>query len=319
MDFRREQLIKRAYDRSFFLTVRNPLYVEGIKAIIGSLLNQDVGQGDVTSEALLADKKIKAIIHAKEHGVLAGGDEFSWLYAENGVEVKRRKKDGETFAAKDILFEVEGPEKAILKLERTGLNILQRMSGIATETRRIADKIRKEGFKTAVTATRKTPWGYLDKRAVTVGSGFSHRLGLHESVMIKDNHLASLKSQGMKNPVDFAIDKAWEKRKRSVFLEIEVKNQKEALAAARKFRKLQEQWRDSKPCIIMLDNMAPADVKKIAVSMKRAKLYDFILLEASGNVSEDNILDFARAGADACSLGKITHSVKAIDISQKIL
>jgi len=322
MDFQRQLKIKRAYDRLFFLTVRNPLYVESVKAIIGSLLKEDIGGGDVTTNTLFSgegQRNVRAKIIAKGDGVLAGGDEFLWLYAENKIEAKRMKKDGEDFAKGDVLFEITGPEKDILRLERTGLNILQRMSGIATETRRLVRKVKRAGFETAVTATRKIAWGYLDKRAVSLGSGLSHRLGLHESVLVKDNHLASLKRLGVKNPVAFAIDKAMEKDVKTVFIEVEVRNEKEALSAARKFRKIQQQTRERRPFIIMLDNLAASEAKKIVAALKRSGLHEGILVEASGNVNEENIIDYAKAGVDACSLGMLTHSTKAMDISQKMI
>lgn len=321
MDFRRELKIKRAYDRLFFLSMRNPLYVESVKAIIGSLLREDVGSGDVTTNTLFSgevQRTVKAKIIAKGDGVLAGGDEFLWLYAENKIEAKRMKKDGEDFAKGDVLFEVIGPERDILRLERTGLNLLQRMSGIATETRRLVRKVKRAGFETAVTATRKTAWGYLDKRAVSLGSGFSHRLGLHESVLIKDNHLASLKRLGIKDPVAFAIDKAAEKGVRTVFIEIEVRNEKEALSAARRFKRILDQTQERRPFIIMLDNVAAAEAKKIVALLKRKGLHESVLVEASGGVNEENIIKYAKAGVDACSLGLLTHSARSIDISQKI-
>jgi nicotinate-nucleotide pyrophosphorylase (carboxylating) len=321
MDFQRELKIRRAYDRLFFLTVRNPLYVESVKAIIGGLLKEDVGAGDVTTNTLFAgesQRNVKAKIIAKEDGILAGGDEFLWLYAENKIEAKRMKKDGERFAKGDVLFEIIGPERDILRLERTGLNLLQRMSGIATETKRLVQKVEHAGFKIALTATRKTPWGYLDKRAVSLGSGLSHRLGLHESVLVKDNHLASLKKLGIKNPLAFAIEKAAEKNVRTVFVEIEVKNEKEALAAARRFKKILDQTHEGKPFIIMLDNLAAAEAKKIVAALKKKGLRESVLVEASGSVNEENVIDYAKAGVDACSLGRLTHSAKALDISQKI-
>ena len=315
----RQRLIKIAYDRSFFLIMRNSEYLRVVEAIIGSLLKEDAGSGDVTTNALLSDEKIKAAIVAKDDGILAGAEEFAWLCGQNGVAVSRIKNDGERFAKGEKLFELEGPKRSVFLIERTGLNLLQRMSGIATATRRIADKVRRAGCGTVIAGTRKTPWGYLDKKALSLGGGCSHRLGLFESFLIKDNHIDSLKKQGIKNPVEFALEKAWEHRRRTVFIEVEARNQKEAMRAARKFRELQEREKEIKACIIMLDNMAPADVRKTIASLKKRKLYDYVLIEASGNVDEKNVVEYAKAGADACSLGSLTHSAKAIDISQKII
>ncbi|UCC92116.1 MAG: carboxylating nicotinate-nucleotide diphosphorylase [Candidatus Aenigmatarchaeota archaeon] len=314
----REQMIKLANDRSFFLKVRNPDYLKGVRRFFQNLLGEDLGDGDITTNAVLKDGKTKAIIVSNEPGVLAGGEEFRWLYRENDVSVKPLKKDGEKFGRNETLFEIEGPKKLIFYLERTGLNILQRMSGVATETREMVDRVRRTNYNLAIAGTRKTHWGYLDKKAVTIGGGFSHRLGLWESFLIKDNHLDSLRKQGVRNPIEFAIEKAWESRKKSVFIEVEVKNPKEAMEAAGKYRELQTESKETKPCIIMLDNIKPEDIKKIVQELKENDLYDHVLLEASGGVTKEDILEYARAGVDVCSLGCLTHSTKAIDISQKV-
>jgi nicotinate-nucleotide pyrophosphorylase (carboxylating) len=311
-------MIKLAYDRSFFLKVRNPEYLKGVRRFFQNILEEDLGSGDITTNAILSNEKIKARILSKDSGVLAGGEEFRWLYGENDISVKQLKRDGESFGRNETLFEIEGLKKHIFYLERTGLNILQRMSGVATETREIADKVRKAGYKLAIAGTRKTPWGYLDKKAVTIGGGLSHRLGLWESFLIKDNHLGSLAKQGIRNPINFSLEKAWEKRKKSVFIEIEVKNAKEAMEAAGKFRELQAKSEEKKPCIIMLDNVNPENIRKIIHSLKENGLYDHVLLEASGSVTKENILEYAKAGVDVCSLGSLTHSAKAKDISQKM-
>ena len=211
-------------------------------------------------------------------------------------------------------FQVPG---YILYLERTGLNLLQRMSGIATETSEIVGKSKRKGF--AITATRKTHWGYFDKKAVTVGGGYSHRLGLHESFLIKDTHLGMLKKQKVENPINVALEKAWKRRNRSVFIEIEVKNVQESIRAAKKFKELQDSTEDDKrPCVIMLDNMSPEDIRKTIDELKKNGLYDHVLLEASGEINKDNIVEYAKTGVDVCSLGYLTHSPKSINISQTV-
>jgi nicotinate-nucleotide pyrophosphorylase (carboxylating) len=311
----RPRLIKLAYDRSFFLVMRNPDYARSVEAIIGSLMKDDIGAGDITTDTLLASEKATASIVAKESGVLAGGEEFAWLCNQNKIIVNPLKKDGGKFETGDKLFELEGPKNSMFFVERTGLNLLQRMSGIASETRRFADILGKEG-RCIVAATRKTPWGFLDKKAITLGGGHSHRLGLFESFLIKDNHIDALRNQKIKDPIAYAIDKAWEMRKRSVFIEIEARNLEEAVRAAERFKFLQEQAKEIKACIVMLDNMSPQAVRKTVNALREKKFYDYVLLEASGNVNADNILQYAKAGVDACSLGCLTHSARALDISQ---
>lgn len=313
----RERMIKRSYDRSFFLNIRNPEYLKSLNRFFRHLIKEDLGSGDITTDILLSKRKAKAKIIARESGVLAGGEEFRWLCRNNGLYVRQFKKDGQRFREGDKLFHISGPRRYIFYLERTGLNLLQRMSGIATETSEIVSKSKRKGF--AITATRKTRWGYFDKKGVTVGGGYSHRLGLHESFLIKDNHIDMLKKQKIRNPIQVALERAWKRRKRSVFIEIEVKNTKQAIRAAKKFKQLVEDTEDDKrPCVIMLDNMSPEDIRKTIRELKENDLYDHILLEASGEINKDNIVEYAKTGVDVCSLGYLTHSPKSINISQKI-
>jgi nicotinate-nucleotide pyrophosphorylase (carboxylating) len=315
----RPRLIKLAYDRSFFLVFRNPEYVRSVESIIGSLLKEDVGAGDVTSNLLLPDDAARAAIIANESGVLAGGEEFAWLCGQNNVAVTFLKKDGDRFAKGEKLFEIDGPGKEIFKIERTGLNLLQRMCGIATETNTLSAKLKNAGNEIAIAGTRKTQWGYLDKKAITLGGGFSHRLGLFESILIKDNHLDALRKRKVKDAIGQSIEKAWELRRRSVFIEVEAGNMKDAIAAAQKFKELQETTKEIKACIIMLDNMKPPDIRKTIRQLKKKKLYDYALLEASGGINGKNLIDYAKAGVDACSLGCLTHSSRAMDITQVLL
>jgi nicotinate-nucleotide pyrophosphorylase (carboxylating) len=315
----RPRLIKLAYDRSFFLVLRNPEYERSLEGVLVSLMKEDVGAGDITSDALLGDAPAKAEITAKDDGILAGGDEFEWLCGRSGITIERIKKDGEAMRKGEMLFALEGPEKRLLAIERTGLNLLQRMSGIATETRRHVELLKKEGAHTIVAGTRKTPWGFLDKKALSIGGGYAHRLGLFESFMIKDNHIDALKNHNVRDAIAHAIDKAWEQRKRTVFIEIEARNLKEAIRAAERFRFLQEQAKEIKACIIMLDNFSPQNIKRAINTLKKKKLYDYVLLEASGGVKLDNIAQYAKTGVDAVSLGCLTHSARALDISQSFV
>lgn len=315
----RLRLIKLAYDRSFFLVLRNPEYERSLEGVLVSLMKEDVGAGDITSDALLGDAPSKAEITAKDDGILAGGDELAWLCSRSGISIARHKKDGEAIRKGDRIFELEGPEKKLLAIERTGLNLIQRMSGIATETHRYVELLKKDGLHAIVAGTRKTAWGFLDKKAVTLGGGYSHRLGLFESFLIKDNHIDALKKHNVKDAIAYAIDKAWEQRKRTVFIEIEARNIKEAVRAAERFKFLQNKDKEIKACIIMLDNLSPQYIRKTIAALKEKKLYDYVLLEASGGVKLDNIAQYAKTGVDAVSLGCLTHSARALDISQSFV
>ena len=312
----RPRLIKLAYDRSFFLVLRNPEYERSLESLLAYLMKEDVGAGDITSDTLLGDAPAKVEITAKDDGVLAGGDEFAWLCGRSGITIERIKKDGEAICRGDRLFELNGSEKKLLAIERTGLNLLQRMSGIATETRKHVELLHKEGIHTIVAGTRKTAWGFLDKKALSLGGGYAHRLGLFESFMIKDNHIDALKKHGVKDTIAHAIDKAWEHRKRTVFIEIETRNLKEAIRAAERFKFLQDKDKEIKACIIMLDNFPPQNIGRVINALKEKKLYEYVLIEASGGVKLDNIVQYAKAGVDAVSLGCLTHSARALDISQ---
>jgi nicotinate-nucleotide pyrophosphorylase (carboxylating) len=315
----RPRLVKLAYDRSFFLIPRNPEYIRTLEGIIGRLLIEDAGSGDVTSNGLLDDGKARAAIVARENGVLAGGEELEWLCSQHGIVLNRMKKDGDRFKKGERLFECEGPKRSIFLVERTGLNLVQRMSGIATETRNLVSKLKRSGCGTIVAGTRKTQWGYLDKKAITLGGGYSHRLGLFESFLIKRNHLNALKKQGVKDVIGFALEKAWELRRKTVFIEIEAESRAEAMEAALKFKELQDKAGEIKACIIMLDNMTSSEVKKTIIELKEKKFYDYVLVEASGGISRENIVKYANAGVDACSLGSLTHSARSIDIGQVAL
>jgi nicotinate-nucleotide pyrophosphorylase (carboxylating) len=183
------------------------------------------------------------------------------------------------------------------------------MSGIATETRCLVDSLK--GYNTRVAATRKTLWKYLDKKAVFLGGGLTHRLGLWDSILIKDNHLESLKRDGTKNPVEKAITLASRFADKVGFIEIETTNQNEAIKAARKFKQLKLK----KPCVIMLDNVQLDEIGQIIETLKNEILYDYVLLEASGNITSDNIKQYAETGVDVISLGYLTHSAKIFDMS----
>jgi nicotinate-nucleotide pyrophosphorylase (carboxylating) len=168
--------------------------------------------------------------------------------------------------------------------------------------------------------TRKTPWGLLDKRALHLGGGGTHRLGLGDGIVVKNNHLALLaRNEVLAAPI--AIEKAWKYRKSAKFIEVEVRSEEAALAAGRAFKRLQEETgakaRDY-PCLVMLDNMMPEDVRQIIVAMRKERVWEGTLVEASGGITEINMELYAAAEVDAISLGSLTHSVRALDLSQKI-
>ncbi|MCP8305759.1 MAG: carboxylating nicotinate-nucleotide diphosphorylase [archaeon] len=257
------------------------------------------------------EREVKAVIKSKESGVVAGLEEISWFYRKYGLEVKLLKKDGDEVRRSDVLMEIRGSEKRLLEVERTGLNLLQRMSGIATETRFL---VRKIGSKLMILPTRKTHGGYLDIKAVHIGGGGTHRLGLWDAILIKNNHLELLRQMGYENVIEEVIDRVCKVKDKGRFVEIEVENKEDAIEAAKKFKESMEGI-----YIIMFDNMSPEEIKSTIEEMKMKKVYDHVLLEASGGITPKNIHRYVGLGLDAVSLGYLTHSAKSLDMSQEII
>ena len=275
-----------------------------IEEKLRSFLKEDLGQGDVTTHLLIPEKvMVQAEIIAKETGVAAGIEEALILLESLGIKAKPLVKDGQKIAKGKVLIEIEGNAKNILASERTVLNLLARMSGIATFTNKIVRKIRKAGYKTVIACTRKTAPGleYFDKKAVLLGGGDTHRLHLDDMILIKDNHIAIVGN--VKEAVKLAKKQASFSKK----IEVEVSDVNEAIEAAK-----------AGADIIMLDNFTPEKVKDAINRLKKENLRDKVLIEASGGINEKNIVNFAAAGVDIISLGALTHSAKALDISLEI-
>ena len=321
MDLRKERLHKALF-RGESLGLANPAYLRAVGAFLDELLSSDLGAGDLTAQALqLQTRPASAAVIAKVPGVAAGLCEFSWLQKELFLMAKTRKKDGEAFDGGETLLEIYGRRDDLLAYERVGLNLVQRLSGIATTTRRLQDLAHRHGGQTEVVGTRKTPWGLLDKRAVHMGGGGTHRLGLWDGILVKNNHLALLADRE-EDAVGEAAQRAWAHRETATFIEIEVRSRESAVAAARAFRDLQSETpgEDAQefPCLLMLDNRTPEEVSAILDALRREALLDHVLLEDSGNISEDNLEAYAACGVDAVSIGALTHSTQALDICQRL-
>ena len=267
-------------------------------------LREDIGMGDLTTEAVVpAEVRVEAHIVVNEPAVIAGLYETSILFEIVEAEFKAEVEDGAEVSAGTIIAEINGSGRAILSVERTALNILMRMSGIATLTRRLISIIRREGLNVRVAATRKTAPGlrYFDKRAVAIGGGDTHRFRLDDAILIKDNHIR------IAGGVGEAIRRARSAISFSKKLEVEAKTVCEALEAAR-----------AGADIIMLDNMSVGDVEEAIRSLRDEGLRDRVLIEVSGGIDEDNILEYARLKPDVISLGFLTHSVRAVDMSLEV-
>jgi len=267
-------------------------------------LREDIGMGDLTTEAVVpAEVRIEAHIVVNEPAVIAGLYEASILFEIVEAEFKAEVEDGAEVSAGTVIAEINGSGRAILSAERTALNILMRMSGIATITRKLVSMIRREGLDVRVAATRKTVPGlrYFDKRAVSIGGGDTHRFRLDDAILIKDNHIR------IAGGVGEAIRRARSAISFSKKLEVEVKTVCEALEAAK-----------AGADIIMLDNMSVGEVEEAIRNLRNEGLRDRVLIEVSGGIDEGNILEYARLKPDVISLGFLTHSVRAVDMSLEV-
>ena len=270
-----------------------------IKKELLRFISEDVQSGDITS-VLLPKKKIKAKIISREDGVLAGVRFAREIFRLNGCHTIVAKKDGAKLKPNQVILEVSGNARIILSCERTSLNLLSRMSGIATHTNFLVSKIRKINKKTNLYSTRKTAPGlrFFDKEAVKIGGGHKHRMSLDDMVMIKDNHLLVTDS------IEGIIKNA---RKRHKHVEVEVENQRDAVLAA-----------NSGATIIMLDNFSPARIEKTIIALQKKKLRNKVKLEASGGINSKNIAAYAKTGIDMISVGSITNSVSGLDLSLEV-
>ena len=269
------------------------------KKALASFLAEDIGKGDITS-SLLPRKKIFASIISREHGILAGVQYAKQIFVLKGCRVKILKKDGSKIRPNQKIMVISGSAQAILSCERTALNLLSRMSGIATQTNVLVKMIRKINPKVKLYSTRKTAPGlrFFDKEAVEIGGGHKHRMSLDQMVMIKDNHLVVAVS------ISELIKKA---RKKHGRIEVEVENLRDAIVSAREGAS-----------IIMFDNLSPKEISKAVGTLKKLHLRDKVKLEASGGINSKNIRSYARTGIDMISVGKITSSVSSLDLSLEV-
>jgi nicotinate-nucleotide pyrophosphorylase (carboxylating) len=274
-----------------------------IRQIIALALAEDLGKGDVTTNSLIPDEKIGvASILAKEEGILAGVEiaEEVFRRVDPKLKIKVWLKDGAKVGSGDMIAVVEGRIASILKAERTALNFLQRLSGIATEANRYVKAV--EGLPVRIMDTRKTTpcLRVLEKYAVKVGGGKNHRMHLGDGILIKDNHLAALRNEGLS--IKEIIARARQNAPGGVKVEMEVNTPQGALEAA-----------EAGADVIMLDNMRLEDMRQAVKAV-----HGRALVEASGGITLGTVRAVAEIGVDFISVGALTHSVKALDISLKL-
>jgi len=274
-----------------------------MEEIVDRALAEDLGWGDITTEALIpSDQRGIASIIVKSEGILAGIEVAKKVFhqVDPGLRMDVLLEDGTRIKASDVIASVEGKVANILKAERVALNFLQRLSGIATETNRYVEAV--EGLPVHIMDTRKTTPSLrvLEKYAVRVGGGENHRMNLGDGILIKDNHLAALRSRGLS--LKEIIAKTRQNAPKRLKIEVEVKTVPEALEAA-----------EAGADIVMLDNMSLGDIRQ-ALKM----IHGRALIEASGGITLDKVRAVAETGVDFISVGALTHSVKALDISLEV-
>jgi len=268
-------------------------------------LEEDLGQGDITTLLTVPSGTIvEAEIVVKESAVIAGIEEALTLLESFGFQFRVLVSDGSRVEGKATVLKIVGDARTLLSIERTLLNLLTRMSGIATAINRLIEKVRRAGYETRIAGTRKAAPGllYFDKKAVMLGGGDTHRLHLDDLIIVKDNHLKVVGDVGE------AVKRVTEAVSFSKKIEIEVSTDNEALEAAK-----------AGADIVMLDNFSPQQITNTMVLLDRVGLRSKVLIEASGGINEQNVLEFAATGVDILSLGEITDSVKALDMSLEVV
>jgi nicotinate-nucleotide pyrophosphorylase (carboxylating) len=265
-------------------------------------IEEDAPTGDLTSASIIPDISCNAVIRSEQDGIIAGLEEASILFSHFGVKVTHLVNDGDSVGENNSLLLLNGDAKKILLVERTALNIIGRMSGIATYTRKLTDIVSAVNPSCRVAATRKTCPGLriLDKKAVKLGGGDPHRMNLSDGILIKDNHLVLV---SLPNAI-LAAKKVSAYKK----IEVEVETPENALFAAK-----------AGADIIMLDNMSPDQITRTIRVLNNEELRDRVFIELSGGIEESSLSQYAALDVDVISLGILTHSVRNFSVNLEII
>jgi nicotinate-nucleotide pyrophosphorylase (carboxylating) len=297
-------LIKPSYSGRLFIFAYMGNFSEQLHRLVDSALREDVGDGDhSTLSCIPADAKGKAVLKIKQNGIVAGVEVAKEIfrYKQPSSIFSAHKNDGDEMKVGETAFDIRASVHTILKCERLVLNCMQRMSGIATLTRKYTDKLK--GYKTKILDTRKTTPNFrlLEKEAVRIGGGFNHRFGLFDMIMLKDNHIDFC------GGIEKAIERAYEYTqayKPGLKIEIEARSVDDV-------KKIVDVGKE-KVFRIMLDNFQPAQIVE-ALKMIDGRFET----EASGGINLDNIEDYAKAGVDYVSVGGLIHQAQSLDLSLK--
>jgi len=284
-----------------------------IKEIVQLAIKEDIGTGDITSRIFIHEgSESEGVLIAKETGIVAGLPVAGYVLSQidKDLLLTVNIEDGSRVEKGSVIASVKGLTLSLLSAERLVLNFLQRLSGIATVTNNFAERVK--GYESQILDTRKTTpgWRYLEKYAVGIGGGANHRMGLYDQILIKDNHIKIMESKKENGDISSLVKKAREQVANEVLIEVEV----EELCQI-------NDMVDAGVDIILFDNMAPS---KISEAVEMVKEFENrraagtgrpILTEASGNITIENVEEYAKAGVDRISVGMITHSARALDIS----
>ncbi len=276
-----------------------------MKNTLRQMINDDIGFEDLTTNALISPGiKARSEIISRQSGIIAGVDVAKVIFKDFNLKCSSNKEDGDIISKGESILNISGSARSILTLERTVLNLMMKMSGIATLTSKMVEKARSVNENVKIAGTRKTTPGlqFFEKSAIKFGGGDTHRFRLDDCILIKDNHIALL------GDLSLAIKKARKNVSFTKKIEVEVENLEDALLAA-----------NMGVDIVMLDNMPPNKVKLVITALKENNLRDKIIIEVSGGITPDNLLDYAATGVDVISMGFITHSAPSMDLSLEIL
>lgn len=265
----------------------------------------DIGYEDITTNSLIPENKwAQAEILCKEDGILAGMDVAHYIINEFGLNISSSFLDGEDIRKGDVILEFEGKAKDILMVERSILNYLMHLSGIATLVKNTCDRVKEVNPNVKVACTRKTTPGLqkLEKKAVEIGGGDTHRFKLDDCVLIKDNHIQVV--GGVIESIELAKENVSFTKK----IEIEVESEEDAVRASM-----------FGADIVMLDNMTPKEISSVLNTLKERRLREDVIIEVSGGINPENILNYAELDVDVISSGFITNSAKSLDLSLNII
>ncbi|NIA01849.1 MAG: carboxylating nicotinate-nucleotide diphosphorylase [Nitrospirae bacterium] len=333
----RKSIVQFTHRADNFLEIGNSTYKQWVFRYTFLELEKDLGtKGDVSTDLLFADGKfqITGKIVSRSEGIVAGVSEIKYFLVDSDsnfrpslkgpFDINFKVNDGDFVKAGDVIMEITADVHDLLAVERVVLNLLMRMSSVATFTGKIVDLVRNSanessegsanGSNVLIVPTRKTLWGLLDKKAVLIGGGGTHRISLTDAIILKDTHLDILKRNF--DDVFARIEKGENDFR---FLEIEVDNQKEVVEVAEKFSELTKNNKLNSIGVVMMDNMSAAEVSEAMQDVQSRACYDDVLFEASGGITGENVLEYARTGVDVISMGCLTRSVPNFDMGMEVV